>query len=249
MLKISIVTVSYNSSNTIANTLRSVASQQYPNVEHIIIDGASKDNTVEIVKSVGTHVAQLVTEPDNGIYDAMNKGLALATGDIVSFLNSDDEYSDETVLSDVAEAFLASNVDFIYGDLQMVDRSGKTARYWKTGLIPSTGLASMQIPHPVFFVRRQILNELNPAFDTSFRIAADLKQQLLLINKKLAKGFYIERVLARMSLGGASTGSFLSYAAGWRESTRAYNDVYGSKGWLYTLKKVISKLRGVRRIC
>src|SRR5262249_10159775 len=146
--------VSYNSAATIADTLRSVAAQQHPDVEHLIVDGASKDDTMAIVRREGAHVARAVSEPDKGIYDAMNKGLAMASGDLVAFLNSDDRYADPQVLSDVAKAYEAGACDYVYGDLQMVNRSGQVVRDWKTGEVPAGGLRGTQIPHPVLFVRR-----------------------------------------------------------------------------------------------
>jgi glycosyltransferase involved in cell wall biosynthesis len=245
---ISIITASYNSAATIANTLRSVRSQKHEYCEHIIIDGASKDDTLAIVQHEGRHVARVVSEPDNGIYDAMNKGLALATGDLVGFLNSDDAYADEAVLSDVALCFAEGNVDYVYGDIQMLNEAGAVVRHWQTGHIPAEGLWNTQIPHPALFVKRSLLNALNPAFDPSYRISADLKQQLILINKLGARGAYIKRPLTLMSIGGTSTGGLRSYAAGWRESARAYNEVFGGGGWWYTFKKVASKVRGIRNI-
>ena len=243
MTKISIITVCYNSSATIAGTLRSVSTQQYSKVEHIIVDGASKDNTVEIVQRLGKHVAHLVSEPDRGIYDAMNKGLALATGDFVGFLNSDDNYSDDAVLADVVQAFLTADTDYVYGDLLMMNGMGEIVRNWRTGDVPHEGLVRMQIPHPALFVRRTLLTGIDPAFDPSYRIAADLKQQLILINKMRAKGVYIRRPLVHMRLGGASTNSLFSYISGWIESARAYDEVFGSGGWVYTTRKVFSKIK------
>lgn len=248
MPQISIITVSYNSAATIANTLRSVKRQNHGNYEHIVIDGASKDDTLAVVQREGQHVARIVSEPDKGIYDAMNKGLALATGDLVGFLNSDDAYADEAVLSDVARCFAEGHVDYVYGDIQMLNEAGEVVRHWQTGDIQAEGLWNTQIPHPALFVRRSLLNSLNPAFDPSYRISADLKQQLILINKLGSRGAYIKRPLTLMSIGGASTGGLRSYAAGWKESARAYNEVFGSGGWWYTIKKVASKLSGIRKI-
>lgn len=248
MPRISIITVSYNSASTIANTLRSVRNQNYENCEHIVVDGASKDDTLAVIQREGQHLARVVSEPDKGIYDAMNKGLGMATGDLVGFLNSDDAYANETVLTDVARCFAKGNVDYVYGDLQMLNDVGVVVRHWQTGDIPAEGIWSTQIPHPALFVRRSLLNSLNPAFDTSYRISADLKQQLILINKFGIRGVYIKRPLTLMSIGGASTGGLRNYVAGWKESARAYNEVFGGGGWWYTIKKVASKVRGIRKI-
>ena len=248
MIRLSVITVSFNSANTISRTLKSVSYQSHKDYEHLIIDGASSDDTLRVVDLDGQHVAKVISEQDCGIYDAMNKGLAIATGEVVGFLNSDDAYADDAVLSDVARCFADGHVDYVYGDIQMLNEAGEVVRHWRTGDIPAEGLWNTQIPHPALFVKRSLLNSLNPAFDTSYRISADLKQQLILINKLGARGAYIRRPLTLMSIGGASTGGLRSYAVGWKESARAYNEVFGGGGWWYTIKKVASKVRGIRKI-
>ena len=245
MLKISIITVCFNSATTISKTLRSVATQSYSNVEHIVVDGASTDETMNIVREFGARVTCVISEPDQGIYDAMNKGFSMASGDLVGFLNSDDHYVDAKVLEDVAVCGL-SDCDYIYGDLLMINNAGRIVRNWKTGIIPSEGLTGNQIPHPVLFVRKHVLESISPVFDTTYRISADLKQQLVFINQRGAKGTYIPRSLTAMSLGGTSTASLASYISGWRESTRAYNEVFGGGGLWFTFKKVFSKIKGLR---
>jgi glycosyltransferase len=248
MTTISVITVSFNSVKTIAATLRSVAAQSHVDREHIIVDGASTDDTMAIVRQHGSQISRSISEPDRGIYDAMNKGLAMATGELVGFLNSDDRYADANVLSDVTAAYDSNECDFVYGDLHMIDRHGRLVRDWKTGNIPPAGLTGTQIPHPVLFVRRQLLNCIRPAFDPSYRISADLKQQLILINKMRAKGVYIGRPLVLMSIGGASTGDISGYLSGWRETARAYNEIFGRGGWWYTAKKVSSKVKSLRKL-
>jgi glycosyltransferase len=137
---------------------------------------------------------------------------------------------------------------FVYGDILMVDNHGRTVRNWKTGVLKADRLEGRQIPHPAFFVRRELLNNIGLAFDPTLRIAADLKQQLILINKLGARGSYLPRALVKMRLGGTSTASLGSYVTGWKESARAYNDVFGRGGHLFTLLKVLSKLGGLRRL-
>jgi glycosyltransferase involved in cell wall biosynthesis len=249
-MKVSVVTVCRNSADTIAETLHSVAAQSHADIEHIVIDGASNDGTVEIVRREGIHVARFVTERDLGIYDAMNKGLALATGELVGFLNSDDAYVDTRVLSDVAELAMSGGpvCGFVYGDILMVDKQDRTVRDWKTGVLNADRLEGRQIPHPAFFARRELLAAIAPAFDPTLRIAADLKQQLILINKLGVRGRYLPRPLVKMRLGGKSTASLGSYVAGWKESARAYNDVFGRGGVWFTVRKVLSKLGGLRRL-
>jgi glycosyltransferase involved in cell wall biosynthesis len=249
-MKISIITVCFNSARTIRATIDSVGSQTHGEVEHVVIDGASTDNTLEMVYQHGAHVARVVSEPDLGIYDAMNKGLALATGDLVGFLNSDDAYADQHVLTDVAELAMSGGppCGFVYGDILMVDEQDRTVRDWKTGALAADRLDGRQIPHPAFFARRELLTAIAPAFDPTLRIAADLKQQLILINKLGVRGRYLPRPLVKMRLGGKSTASLGSYIAGWRESARAYNDVFGHGGQWFTIRKVLSKLGGLRRL-
>jgi len=243
---ISVVTVCRNSAATIARTLASVAAQKGVTCEHVIIDGASTDETVAVVKSVSRHRVTLISEPDSGLYDAMNKGLKHATGEMVGFLNSDDIYVDDEVLADVARLLDQSGADFVYGDLVMVDRDGVVRRHWISGDLPPYGLGRNQLPHPALFIRRDVLKKINPPFDPTYAIAADLKQQLILTSQMRARGAYLRRPLVRMTLGGESTRNLKSYLRGWRESTRAYNEVFGHGGIWFTIRKVLAKLSGVR---
>jgi glycosyltransferase involved in cell wall biosynthesis len=245
-MKISVVTVTYNSAATVAYALRSVAQQAWPDVEHIVVDGASTDRTMAIVQREGARVAKAISEPDEGIYDAMNKGLSLTTGDVVAFLNSDDRYADANVLAEVAAEFDSSAYDFVYGDIHMVNAAGRVVRTWRTTEVPVDGLSGTQIPHPALFVRRHLLTQLAPAFDPTYRICADIKQQLILVNKLRARGRYLRRPLVTMSIGGTSTSGLRNYLISWKEARRAYNEVVGSGGGWYTLKKVLWKLRGLR---
>lgn len=246
MIKVSIVTVCYNSAGTIAETLRSVAMQRYPHVEHIVVDGSSTDGTLRVVEAEGAHVSRVVSEPDNGIYDAMNKGFNLCSGDVVAFLNSDDTYLDETVIERVIAAFSAEGVDLVYGDIFMVDSLGKLKRQWCTGEVTVNSLSGRQIPHPAMFVKRNVLASLEPVFDTNFQIAADFKQQLILLSRSNIRCRYISQPLAKMRVGGASTASFGSYLKGWRESAKAYNQVFGSGGCRNTFFKVVRKIKGLK---
>jgi glycosyltransferase len=247
-LKVSVVTVTLNSASTVGDTLRSIACQSYPDIEHIIVDGLSSDATIETIKSGPRSPDILVSEPDCGIYDAMNKGLYMASGDIVCFLNSDDVYSSDNILQLVAEAFADPRIDFVYGNIRMIAKRGKAlSRVSVTGRLPRTGLKyGLQIPHPAFFVRAPILRGLGEAFDTQFKIAADLKQQLQIVHLRRSTGFYLNEYLADVKLGGASTASFSSYFTGWREARRAYNLVLGAGGLFYVVFKVLRKSLGLR---
>jgi glycosyltransferase involved in cell wall biosynthesis len=244
--KVSVVTVCRNAEATISATIRSVALQTYSNYEHVIVDGCSTDATVEIVRRATGPKVMLISEPDDGLYDAMNKGVRRSLGDAVSFLNADDTYADANVLADVAEVFSATNADFVYGDLLMVDSRGRIQREWKAGKLSSKGLTGSQLPHPSLFIKREVLSMISPPFDPTYRIAADLKQQLTLINKMHAVGVYLRRPLVRMALGGTSTSSAKSYIQGWRESRRAYNELFGRGGTWFTVRKVLSKVKSIR---
>ena len=211
-MKISIITVCYNSEKTIGDTLRSVFEQKYENIEHIIIDGGSTDRTLAVVATAGAHVAKIVSEPDNGIYDAMNKGIALATGDVVGFINADDFYPGPTVLAVVASAFESSGADCCYGDLCYVKQEdvSKTVRYWRSA--PFTlGLFGRGWcpPHPTFFVRREVYTRLG-GFDLSFKIAADFELMARYLEAAQITSLYIPQVLVKMRLGGTTNRSLIN---------------------------------------
>ena len=244
----SIITVCLNSEKTIAKAITSVNVQKNVKLQHIFIDGASTDNTVDLIHRASRIPNLIKSEPDNGLYDAMNKGLRLASGEIVGFLNSDDWYSDEIVLADVEAVFTKFDVDFVYGDLSLFSDEGEPSRYWKVGSGCETVLKGAQIPHPTFFVRRRVLQKLSPCFDDKLTIAADLKQQLILINKMGCQGKYLNRELACMMLGGHSTNGIKSYFTGWKESIDAYNDIFYSGGLKFTISKVARKLPSILKI-
>jgi glycosyltransferase len=184
-LKITIVTVAFNSAETIGDTLKSVAAQTYADIEHIVIDGASKDGTVDLVRAQGSRVARLVSEPDRGIYDAMNKGLALASGDFVGFLNADDMLASSGVLHRSRRPRPTADIDAVCGDLVYVrkDRPDAVVRYWRCGAFARSRLRfGWMPPHPTLYVRRSRLPELG-GFDTRLRIAADYDFMLRCLNR------------------------------------------------------------------
>jgi len=153
-MKVSIVTVSFNSAATIADTLRSVREQTHPDIEHIVVDGGSRDETLAVVHREGSHVARVLSEPDGGIYDAMNKGITLASGDMVGFLNADDMLASPRVVADMAAA--AAGADVLYGDLVYVkkDRPTEVVRYWRSGAYARSRLRyGWMPPHPTLYVR------------------------------------------------------------------------------------------------
>jgi len=245
-VKISVVTVTWNSAPTLQKCIDSIARQTYPNLEHVVVDGASSDGTLCLIKKNIDKIDVFISERDNGIYDALNKGFKLSTGDVVGILHSDDFYYDEFVLEKVAEAFKDSSIDYVYGDVQMINSRGGQVRYYKADPLITGTIRSTQLPHPSLFLSRRLIRRLEPPFDSSYRISADVKQQLIFANILGAKGKYISSPLVKMRIGGTSTGNLQAYFDGWKESKRAWNEVHGSGGTMYVLRKVISKLKGLR---
>lgn len=240
-MKISVVTVCYNSRETIEACVSSVARQDYQDVEHIIVDGGSTDGTQKIIEKFNSpRISKFFSEPDEGIYDAMNKGFSATSGDVVAFLNSDDYYYSSTVLSEVAGAF-SVGVNYVYGNVRIVDHSNKLLRNWVTGKQCESTVRNRQIPHPALFIRRSDLARLDPPFDAKLRISADLKQQLLLIEREKLRGHYLNQVITEMKDGGASTKFISGRLRGWKESIDAYNSIFGRGGELFLLRKIFSK--------
>jgi glycosyltransferase involved in cell wall biosynthesis len=239
-----VITVSYNSAATIGDTLRSVAAQTYPDVEHIVIDGGSKDGTQDIVREQGAHVAQFVSEPDRGIYDAMNKGLARATGDVVGFLNSDDMLAGPDALAAVAAAFVDESVDAVYADLVFVDpvNTRRVVRYWQPGpYVSGSCRGGWMPPHPTFYVRRRIL-QANPPFDLEFRLQADFELILRLFEIVKLRTRYLPQILVRMRVGGATTGSWRNIIRGNVEAARACRKNGFRGGLLFMMTKTLRRL-------
>lgn len=229
-MKISIVTATYNSAATVRSTIESVLGQTYGDYEHIIVDGLSKDDTVAICRSYeGRYRGRLriISERDRGIYDAMNKGVRLATGDVVGILNSDDMLSDETVLELIAKAINGTpgnEADCVYGDLVFVDAAdtSRVVRTWKGSQHTKGGFLKGWHPaHPTFYARRELFSRLG-GFDTTFNVSADFELMLRFIEKGEARNRYIPHTLVKMRMGGESTGSIKSIIEGNRNVLRAF---------------------------
>jgi glycosyltransferase involved in cell wall biosynthesis len=209
LTKFSIVTVSFNSASTIRDTIESVLAQDYPDIEYIVVDGASTDSTMEIVREYGGRISRSISEPDRGIYDAMNRGIELATGDVVGFINSDDFYSSRTAVSSVARAFLEPATEVVYGDLCYVSRFDVTrvVRYWRSScFVPGAFAHGWCPPHPTFFVRRTVYQRLG-GFDLSFRIAADTELMMRYLEVNRVPSTYLHQRLVDMRLGGETNRS------------------------------------------
>jgi glycosyltransferase involved in cell wall biosynthesis len=202
-MKISIITVTFNSASTLRDAIESVINQTYTNIEYIIIDGKSIDGTIDIVKSYGSKVSKFISEPDKGLYDAMNKGIKLATGEIIGILNSDDLYFDEYVIENVAKIFEAYPIDCLWGDLvYFKDNPNKFIRIWKSGEYkPGIFKTGWMPPHPTFFVKKEIYEKYG-YFKLEFSIAADYELMLRFLEKYRIKGYYLPKFLVKMRAGG-----------------------------------------------
>ena len=205
--RVSIVTVSLNSAETIAETIESVLSQSYPHIEYIVIDGASTDKTMDIVHRYADQIDKRVSEPDKGIYDAMNKGIRLASGDIVGILNADDTYDTEKVIEKVVEKMKQSGADCLWGNLVYVDRKDtrRIVRNWvsseyKKGCFQK----GWHPPHPTFFVKKSLYDRYG-LYDLSLPVAADYELMLRFLEKYKVKSCYIPENLIKMKTGGASS--------------------------------------------
>jgi len=202
--KVSIITSVLNGADTIADTIESVIQQQYNNIEYIIIDGNSSDNTVPIIRRYGDKVDILVSEPDQGVYDAMNKGIKLARGDIIAILNSDDVYADSTVVGQMVNFMETTLVDAAYSNLVYVDRddTGRIKRFWNPGEYKKGAfLRGWTIPHPTFFCRREIFDKFG-LYNTKFQIAADFELMMRFVEKHKIKVDYLPKVIVKMRTGG-----------------------------------------------
>ncbi len=208
-MKISIITPVLNAVDTIEDCIKSVQTQTYKNLEHIIIDGGSTDGTLEKIKKLFNDKMKVVSEPDEGIYDALNKGIKLATGEIIGILHANDFYPNDRVLEMVAEVFLNYDVDSCYGDLVYVDKwdTSKIIRYWRSGYYKHGMFRwGWHPPHPTFFVKKQVYEKYG-LYNTSFKIAGDYELMLRFLEKYKISTYYIPSILVNMRIGGKSNQS------------------------------------------
>ncbi len=243
-MKVSIVTVVYNNEKTIRDAIDSIQSQSYKNIEHIIIDGKSTDGTIDIIKSYGSKIAKLVSEKDNGIYDAMNKGLSLATGNIVGILNSDDIYADKNVISRVVEEFTKTNVDSVFADLDYVDQYdiSKIVRKWRSSeFVQGSFVKGWHPAHPTFFVKKELYKKYG-TFDLDFQVSADFELMLRFLERNHISSSYIPHVLVKMRNGGESNANIKNILLGNKHIRDAFakNNIKVSK--FYTPRRLLSKI-------
>ena len=205
-MKISIITVVRNNASTIKDTIDSVLKQTYSNVEYIVIDGSSTDGTIEIIQGYKKYIKKFISEKDKGVYDAMNKGINLATGDVIGLLNGDDVYFDETVLQNVANAFKKNESDCVYGDLYYVERNNldEIVRYWKSSKFKKGSFArGWHPPHPTFFLKKEVYSKYG-LYDIEMKVSADFDLMLRLLEKYNITSHYLPTILVRMRTGGMS---------------------------------------------
>lgn len=232
-MKVSIITVAFNSAATIAHCMQSVLDQSFSNIEYIVVDGLSKDNTLNIVREFEPLFAgkmRWISENDNGIYDAMNKGLHMATGDVVGILNSDDFFTDNDVIEKVAQSFTDDNIDAVYGDVHFVRETNlsRCVRYYSSaGFRPWWLRFGIMPAHPSFYARKEVFQKAG-LYKTDYKIGGDFEMMVRLFKRFDIKTKYLPMVFVTMRMGGASTKNVGSRLTLSREDTRACreNGVY-----------------------
>jgi glycosyltransferase involved in cell wall biosynthesis len=243
-VKISIITVCRNAAATIEETIRSVASQDYSVREHIVIDGDSRDGTQAILERHRAALDFCVSEPDNGIYDAMNKGIARATGDVVGFLNADDCYMHDGVLSRIAAQFAVPDTDACYADLVYVDARdpGRVVRYWKSRQYTDGLFEKGWMPaHPTFYAQRKAYQRFG-GYDTRYRLQADFELTMRFLACRHIRATYVPEVWVRMRPGGVSNASLRNVVQGNLEAYHAARKNGLAVTPLFMLRKVLSRV-------
>ena len=241
-MKVSIIVSVFNNKNTIATAINSIISQDYDDIECIVVDAGSIDGTIEIIKGFADRINTFISEPDKGIYDGLNKGILLATGDIIAFLHSDDVYENETVISDVVAIF-NDDIQGVYGDLVYTNKADmrKVFRYWKScDFSVSLLRIGWMPPHPTLFLRRKVYQKYD-TFDISFKIAGDYDFMLRILKDNIAVK-YLPQVLYRMRVGGKSNRSIKSILFKSKEDLRAMRKNGIDKPFLTLFYKNISKV-------
>ena len=240
-MKISIITACYNNELTISDTLESVSLQSYTDVEQIIIDGKSTDRTLEIVSQY-KHVAKVVTEKDNGIYDALNKGLEFANGDVIGFLHSDDTFKSNSVIEQIVRFFKENpELDGVYGDIVFVNEDGKKVRTYNSSKFQLVDFAKGRMPaHPSFFAKRKVYEKFN--FNTQYKIAADFDQMLRTMKSGLFNIQYKPITTTKMLVGGASTKNIKARLTINKEILQSCKENGVSTSWWKVYSKYFSKI-------
>jgi len=244
-MKVSIVTITYNSEKTLKETIVSVLNQTYKNIEYIIVDGNSGYQTICIIKSFGDKISKFISEEDDGVYDAMNKGLKLATGDIVGILNSDDVYFDDKVIDKVVKKFKKENSDSVYGDLYYVKGNdlNDVVRYWRSSDFKQGRFKKgWHPPHPTFFVKKDIYEKYG-YFDLNMKVSADFELMLRLLEKNNISTAHLSEILVKMRIGGESNRSIKNILTGNKNILKSFdkNGIKVNK-FMYVFYRFIPKI-------
>ena len=241
-MKVSIITTSYNRKHSIRNTIESVLAQDYDNIEYIIIDGASSDGTMDIVNQYKEQIALIVSEPDTGIYNAINKGIQLATGDLIGVMHSDDVFFSDNVISSVVKAFKKNEADLVYGNGIFVNlKRNRVVRNWISGSFHPSKIVRGWLPlHTTVYVKKDLINK-HGLYDESFKIAADSEFLLRYMYELNLNIYYLNKYLVRMGMGGASTTLSKTFTK-WREDKRLY-EKHGLNPYIALPRKILSKIK------
>ena len=245
-MTLTLITSTYNSKKHIATCLQSVAAQDYPHIEHLIIDGRSNDDTIKIIEHSGylqRRGVKLISEEDQGIYDALNKGIAMASSDVIGFLHSDDLLESSTVISDIVNTFKEFDCDGVYGDLVYVKENDtdQVVRYWKSSDFRPELLRRGWMPaHPTLFLNRRVYGERG-SFNTDYRIAADYEFILRVFKEKSYTFHSLPQVLVRMRLGGLSNSGIKNLIRKSKEDLKALK-AHKVGGIFVVLRKILGKI-------
>ena len=220
-IRVSLITVTYNAESTIERCIQSVIAQNYQNTEYIVIDGASTDSTLQIINRYAQNIKIIISEPDMGMYDALNKGIKLATGDITGILNADDYFASDDILAGVAAAFMHSNTDILYGNLDFVDVNETIIRKWRTRAYKRRDFDWGWMPaHPTFYCRRSLFNSLG-FYSLEYGTAADYELMLRFMHKAKANAYFLNKVMVKMQYGGMSNKSPINRINAWKFDLKA----------------------------
>lgn len=237
--------MSFNSVETIRDTIKSIISQDYENIEYILIDAGSTDGTLDIIKEYEGYINYFSSEEDDGIYDGMNKGISVASGEVVGILNSDDFYPNSYIVSNVARTFEKRNCDAVYGDLLYVKfyDTDKIVRYWQSGNYSVKKIKNgWMLPHPTFFVKREMYEKYG-YYNTELKSAADYEMILKLLYKQNINVFYIPMILVKMRMGGKSNASIMNRIRANKEDGLAWTENQLNKPLFVRIKKPLQKIK------
>lgn len=246
-MKFSLITVTFNSNGTLRDTIQSVLSQTYPDIEYIIVDGCSQDKTVDIIKEYEPLFhgrLKWISEKDQGLYDAMNKGFKMATGEIVGIINSDDLLANPVVIENVIDCFKDhKDIDCVYADLYYVSQhdTSKIVRHWITGKQRSFS-KGWHPAHPTFYVKRNVYTKCG-VFDLDFKFAADFELMLRLVEKEHIRLYYLPEPLVRMRLGGTTSKNLINIKKGNIECLNAFRKNGIPVSILYPFYRLLPKLK------